>query len=214
MSARIHIVDYGVGNLYSLANALREIGVEPLLSASPTEIANAERVILPGVGAFPATYGTFKSRGMEDAIRKYLETERPMLGICVGMQMLMTRSEEFGVTEGLGIMRGTVQKIADHGTDGKPHKIPHIGWTDVRPVDGGTAWKGTIFDGIAPDTSFYFVHSFTAKPEDESDRLADGFYNGQRITASVTRGAVTGTQFHPEKSGEAGLDVLRNFARL
>lgn len=212
MSETIHIVDYGVGNLYSLANALREIGCTPVLSQSPDEITKAERVVLPGVGAFPATYGTFKARGMEDAIRRYLETERPLLGICVGMQMLMTQSEEFGVTQGLGIMEGSVRKIADHDDKGMPHKIPHIGWTDVLPPPARNDWENTVFKGIGAGTPFYFVHSFTAAPLNDNDRLADGFYNGVRITAAVTRGAVTGTQFHPEKSGKAGLQLLKNFA--
>ncbi len=214
MSARIHVVDYGVGNLYSLINALREIGADAVLSANPDDIAQADRVILPGVGAFAATYGTFKARGMEDAVRRYLARERPMLGICVGMQMLMTQSEEFGITQGLGIIDGTVQRIADTGPDGTPHKIPHIGWTDVVPVADGTPWKGTVFDGIEPATPFYFVHSYSAKPDDARHRLADGFYNGVRINASVINGPVTGTQFHPEKSGRAGLHLLTNFTRL
>lgn len=211
---RIHVVDYGVGNLYSLTNALREIGVEPILSASPDDIANADRVVLPGVGAFASTYGTFKARGMEDAVRRYLERQRPMLGICVGMQMLMSQSEEFGVTKGLGIIDGTVQRIADTSPDGTPHKIPHIGWTDILPANTGASWANTVFEGIAPHTPFYFVHSYSAKPVDEHNRLANGFYNGVQITAAVIKDHVTGTQFHPEKSGKAGLMLLSNFARM
>ena len=211
---RIHVVDYGVGNLYSLTNALREIGAEPVLSASPDEIVNADRVVLPGVGAFASTFGTFQARGMEDAVRRYLARERPMLGICVGMQMLMSQSEEFGITKGLGIIEGTVQRIADKSPEGITHKIPHIGWTDIVPANTGAAWGKTVFEGIAPNTPFYFVHSYSAKPVDEANRLANGFYNRVQITASVIKGHVTGTQFHPEKSGRAGLQLLSNFARL
>lgn len=214
MSARVHVVDYGVGNLYSLINALREIGCDALLTPDPDAVTTADRLILPGVGAFASTYATFRARGMEDAVRRYLDRQRPMLGICVGMQMLMTQSEEFGITQGLDIIPGTVSRIADQSPEGIPHKIPHIGWTDVVPAEGGSEWKSPVFNGIAPGTPFYFVHSYSAQPSEPDFRLADGFYNGVRITASVTRGHVTGTQFHPEKSGRAGLQLLHNFAKL
>jgi imidazole glycerol-phosphate synthase subunit HisH len=137
------------------------------------------------------------------------------LGICVGMQMLFETSSEFGVTEGLGLIGGRVEPVPAAGTDGTPHKIPHVGWSDLVPPDGATArWSGTPLDGLPSGVAAYFVHSFTAVPSDDADRLADVYYDGWRLSAAVRRGKVFGTQFHPEKSGPAGLRMIDNFLAL
>jgi glutamine amidotransferase len=137
-----------------------------------------------------------------------------VLGICVGMQMLMQIGEEFGEHEGLGVVPGRVRAIPGTRSDGTSHKIPHIGWSALDKPNGNTNWEGTILEGVAPGSTCYFVHSFTAEPADDSYRLADCDYHGRRISAALRAGNVSGTQFHPEKSGETGLRILRNFLAL
>ena len=136
------------------------------------------------------------------------------MGICLGMQMMLEASEEFGMHEGLGLIPGNVVAIPPTATDGKPHKIPHIGWNDLLPPTPGTDWNETILAGVSPGTAVYFVHSFAAVPASPEHRLADCDYDGRIISAAVKFGNLYGCQFHPEKSGEAGLRILKNFLLL
>lgn len=211
---RVTVIDYGIGNLLSVCRAFEHCGAEVRLAVSPMEVEKAERLVLPGVGAFVDGMAGLSAGGFIGPIRNYVQTGRPFLGICLGMQMMLETSEEFGVHEGLGLIPGNVLAIPPTGMNGKPHKIPHIGWDAIFPSTPTMDWKGTILAGIKPGTAVYFVHSFAAALSNPAHRLADCDYNGRIISAVLKCGNLYGCQFHPEKSGEAGLWVIRNFTLL
>lgn len=214
MSKHVLVVDYGVGNLLSVCRAFEACDAVAELSGNHERIATAERLVVPGVGAFGDCMSELRKRDLVKPIMDYVASGKPVLGICVGMQMLMQVGEEFGEHEGLGIVPGRVRAIPGTRSDGTPHKIPHIGWSALDKPSDGTDWDGTILEGVAPGSTCYFVHSFTAEPTDDRYRLADCDYHGRRISAALHAGNVSGTQFHPEKSGETGLRILRNFLAL
>jgi glutamine amidotransferase len=211
---RVVVVDYGVGNLLSVSRALTAAGGEVELSGSADRIRAAERVVLPGVGAFGDCMAELQRRDLVPALLAFIGTGRPMLGICVGMQILLEASEEFGEHAGLGVIHGRVTRIPDTGVNGLPHKVPHVGWNSLLPRPDAVAWHGTMFEGIVSGSPVYFVHSFTAEPLDARYRLADADYHGRTISAAVRMENVVGTQFHPEKSGGIGLKILENFLTL
>lgn len=206
----VTVIDYGMGNLHSVCRALEKVGAAPVLTEQPEALAAANHLVLPGVGAFKDGMAELAKRGFVDAVRNYAKSGKPLLGICLGMQMLFEESEEFGRHRGLGVMPGAVRAIPSQGADGLPHKIPHIGW-NALVAPGGASWEGTLLSGIPAGTEVYFVHSYTAQPVEEALRLADADYDGCRVSAVVREGHVYGCQFHPEKSGPAGLAMLRNF---
>lgn len=209
-SSIVTIVDYGSGNLLSVARALEHIGATARLSHDPAEIEAAQRLLLPGVGAFEDGMQGLREHGLIEPIRRYAASNRPLLGICLGMQMLASVGEEFGEHEGLGIIPGRVVEVPAVDVTGAAQKIPHIGWADLSPAEPD-CWAGTIFEGIREGTSVYLVHSYQFVPADPAHRLADCFYGGHRIAAAVHAGRTIGCQFHPEKSGEAGLSLLAGF---
>jgi glutamine amidotransferase len=212
MSKKITILDYGMCNLLNVARAFEHVGGEVTITELPEEAARADRLVVPGVGAFRDSMAEVRKRGCDDLIRDFIRTERPFLGICVGMQMLFDGSEEFGQHAGLGIIPGLIKAIPNTTVEGKLQRVPHIGWNHLVPAASGRAWDGTLLDGFAErNPALYFVHSFAAQPAQETDRLADCLYGGHRICASVQRGNVMATQFHPERSAEAGLSLLRRF---
>lgn len=210
----VTIVDYGIGNLYSVQRALETCGARVLLSADPQVIENASRLVLPGVGAFEDGMKGLRERGLVEPLRRHAASGRPLLGICLGMQMLASASEEFGLHEGLGIVPGRVRAVPAHTTEGRPHKIPHIGWTGLLRPQHGASWEGSPLEGSAAGTAVYLVHSFAVVPDDDSHRLADCDYGGHRLCAALRKGKVFGAQFHPEKSGPAGLAMLTRFLAL
>jgi|SRR5271166_3214616 len=214
MTPRVVVVDYGVGNLLSVCRAFEACGATVELTGSADRIASAERVVLPGVGAFGDCVRELERRGLTRPILDFIGSGRPLLGICVGMQMLIEVGEEFGEHAGLGVVPGRVRAIPATGASGAHHKIPHIGWSELTKPSERTQWKGTILDGIPERSTCYFVHSFTAEPAQEHYRLSDCHYDGRRVSAALRIGNVYGTQFHPEKSGEIGLRILRNFLEL
>ncbi len=210
---QVVVVDYGVGNLLSVSRAIEACGAEPRMAVAPDEIVGAERLILPGVGAFRDAMAELARRDFIAALRDYAVSGRPLLGICLGMQMLLDYSEEFGVSEGLGLIPGHVEAIPATDGAGKPHKIPHVGWAPLQTPEGAgvDAWRDSFLSQTPDGASAYFVHSFTAKPKDEAHRLADTDYNGGRISAAIKRGNVAGVQFHPERSGRIGLKMIERF---
>ncbi len=213
MNTPVTIIDYGSGNILSVTRAFNHCGAEPVLSDDPAVIENATRLVLPGVGAFADGMQGLHERGLIDPIRRFAASGRPLLGICLGMEMLATMSEEFGEHEGLGLVPGRVLPVPTCDVDGTAQKIPHIGWAELaQPTPG--RWSGTILDDTPEGTSVYLVHSFHLVPDDPTHRLADCFYGGHQITAAVQAGNVVGCQFHPEKSGEAGLHLLAAFLRI
>jgi glutamine amidotransferase len=209
MSVSVTMLDYGVGNLHSVAKALRESGADVLVTNRPEDVRRAERLVLPGVGAFADGMARLEKNGLSDAVGDFFETQRPLLGICLGMQMLFDESEEFGTHSGLGVIPGRVVGIPLR----LGFKVPHIGWSRIHPCPQ-SSWQGTVLADTHPGTRVYFVHSFSAVPECELDRLADTNYGSFRVSAAVQRGNVIGCQFHPEKSGEVGLTMLRRFLQL
>lgn len=205
----VAVVDYGIGNVFSVCNALRKIGAEPLLTRDPGALLAADRVILPGVGAFSSAMSNLRRYALDTVIADFIATGRPFLGVCIGMQLLMERSTEFGLHDGLGLIRGTVDRIPAVADDGHPLRVPHIAWSEVHATDalqGG--WQAATFDGAR---HYYFVHSYMARPDDPSHLLAVARYGGHQITAAVRKENVTGVQFHPERSGPEGLRLLSNF---
>lgn len=216
MSARnVIVVDYGMGNVLSVCRAIEHCGGTAALTGSPAEIAAADRLVLPGVGAFGDCMAALKDRGLIEPILSFVSTGRPFLGICVGMQILHDWGEEFGGAAGLGLIPGRVAQISTTTEAGGLRKIPHIGWTNVTPPQDANAerWRSTIFSAVEPGTPLYFVHSFSAAPANPLHRLAVADYQGYPVTAAVHRDNITGTQFHPEKSGPAGLALLTKFLR-
>lgn len=215
MSKNILIVDYGVGNLLSVGRAFQHCGATVSLSGDPAAIAAAGRVVLPGVGAFGDCVNALRAKGLDQAVLQHVAKERPLLGICVGMQMLFDGSEEFGQHKGLGLIPGQVQALPSSDVTGRPLKVPHIGWSPlVMPEAAGASWDGTPLAGLQPGTAAYFVHSFHGQPVDPAYRVANALYGGRLVTAAVRRDTVFGTQFHPEKSGPVGLAMIHNYLDL
>lgn len=209
----VTIVDYGLGNIFSVSRAVERVGASVHLTDRPAEILRAERLILPGVGAFAVGMEGLRERALVGPIRDYAASGRPLLGICLGMQMLVGASEEFGRHEGLGIVPGVVAAIGGSHADATALKVPHIGWNALARPAARRGWDGTILEGVEQGSGAYFVHSFTVVPEREEDRLADAVYGDCRISAAIQRANVSGCQFHPEKSGPIGLRIVENFVR-
>ena len=208
----ITVIDYGVGNLLSVSRGLEHCGAKVNISSDPEFILKSKKVILPGVGAFPNGMRALIELGLDIVIKEVVKNEVPLLGICLGMQLLLDESEEFGITKGLGVIPGKVVPIPNKSVDGEIQKIPHIGWNSL--VNLGADWQNTILQEVREGDAAYFVHSFTASPEKSEDRLADALYGDHKISAVIAKGNTTGCQFHPEKSGEIGLKILRNFVKL
>lgn len=212
--AKVVVVDYGMGNLLSVRRALEHVGAEVEQCADPDALGLAPKIILPGVGAFADGMAELRRLGLDVALREAAQRRTPIMGICLGMQMLFDSSEEFGHSVGLGLIPGRVVGIPRVGENGVPRKIPHIGWNDLVLAGGRQSWRGSVLEAVADGSSVYFVHSFMAVPDDPTDCLANCLYEGQAVTAAVAHGNVSGCQFHPEKSGQAGLSVMRQFLAL
>jgi len=213
---KVVIADYGVGNLLSVRRAVDRCGGEAKVTGSASEIGDADRLILPGVGAFGDCMAALRRAELVEPVRSFIESGRPMLGVCVGMQILFGDSDEFGSHEGLGLIPGVVRAIPGEDAGGRPHKIPHTGWTQLEVPAAASLdrWRNTMLGDTEPGTATYFVHSYTAYPADPAHRLADACYGGHRMAAAVARDNMTGTQFHPEKSGPVGLRMLERFLAL
>ena len=201
----VAIIDYGVGNLFSLKSSLREIGAEAVVTSDEKVIAEADRIILPGVGAFEDAARKLRESGMAEVVKREAAAGKPMMGICLGMQLMFDVGYEYGVHEGLGLIKGSVRPIADVIPEG--YKITHIGWNLLK-----FKRESPLFKYIKEDDYVYFVHSYYAAECDESVIAVTEY--GAELTAAVANGNVYGCQFHPEKSGEVGMNILKAFMEL
>jgi imidazole glycerol-phosphate synthase subunit HisH len=207
----VAVMDYGVGNLLSVRRALEHCGATVTVTAEHDVLLASPRVILPGVGAFANAMAELHRRGLDDVAKEIAHRGVPLLGICLGMQMLLDESEEFGASAGLGLIPGKVVAVPSVTTAGLPQKIPHIGWNALVLPAGRKNWAGTLLRHVKAADAVYFVHSFMSQPLDPAHRLADCLYGGVAISAVIAHRNVLGCQFHPEKSGEVGLNILRVF---
>ncbi len=211
---KVTVIDYGLSNLRSVQNAFAHCGAETLLTSSAADVRAAEALVLPGVGAFRDGMAGLERLGLVEVIRQKAAEGTPLLGICLGMQMLFDESEEFGTCPGLGLIPGRVVRIPDTDLQGNPQKVPHIDWDPLFPAGGRTDFAGTVLEKVAPGQECYFIHSYEAKPADEADRLADTRYGGRDVCAVAAHGSVVGCQFHPEKSGPVGLSIISQFLNI
>ena len=208
---RVGVVDYGIINLRNIIRGFEHVDAQVYSSRHADELFSADRLVLPGVGAFGRGMDELRHLGLDKGVREFAASGKPVLGICLGMQLLFDISHEYGEHKGLGILPGKVVPIPRKREDGSKRKIPHIGWNTLVPNGGDDAWIGTCFDGIGSSPSFYFVHSFMVRTTNSCDVLAYADYDGVSIVAAVQSGNITGMQFHPERSGPTGIEILRSF---
>ena len=209
----VTIIDYGVGNLLSVKRGFEHCGAKVVLTSDASLILSSQRVVLPGVGAFPNAMDKLQKLNLVSVIKELAILGTPLLAICLGMQLLMDESEEFGLTPGLGLISGRVVPVPDKTAEGASQKIPHIGWSSLYDSSENSNWAGTLLQDNKLGDSAYFVHSYMAQPASPKNGVAHAMYGGHRISAVISKNRITGCQFHPEKSGEVGLKILRRFCR-
>lgn len=208
----IAIVDYGMGNLFSIKNACQYIGLDAVITLSSREIASADGVILPGVGAFGKAMATLEGLKLVGVLKETVATGKPFLGICLGMQLLMSESYEFGHHRGLNIFQGSVVRLDENQP--KSFKVPHIGWNAIHPFPGRErAWEVSLLNGLTDGEFMYFVHSYHVRPVDRAICLSLTSYEGVEFCSSLEWKNVFACQFHPEKSALKGLRIYQNWAQ-
>ena len=221
---RVTIVDYGLGNLFSVQQACEHAGMRTVITSSHREIKKADAVILPGVGAFGDAMATLARLDLVGALVDVAASSKPLVGICLGMQLLMTESNEFGHHRGLGIIEGEVVRLETSADDAGVNKVPQVGWNRIYPAGAdadrddfkaaGTPWKAPLLGGVADGGYMYFVHSYYPKPVDPEVVVSTTSYGSVEFCSSLRSGFVFGCQFHPERSGWEGMRVYRNLAKL
>jgi glutamine amidotransferase len=211
MTRRVVIVSYGVGNIFSVFNALESIGQRPTLSGEPDVIERADALVLPGVGAFSKAMSNLRSTGLSCAISSLIQRGRPILGICLEMQLLMEGSSEFGDHVGLGFIKGRAERIPKSTVEGNALRVPHIGWNEVHVR--GCHQPLTHLQHSLDQRHFYFVHSYACNPTDSRDIVATVKYGCHELSAVIRRENIIGVQFHPERSGRNGLNFLKSFVQ-
>ena len=202
------IIDYQMSNLYSVIRAIENVGHRPKISSEPEEILNADALILPGVGAFGSAMKNLRELHLVDSIRSYISKGRPFMGVCLGLQLLFERSEEFGENNGLGIIKGDVKKF-ENSHHNEP--VPQIGWNKIYPLS--IDWRTTPFKGTQEGSWMYFVHSYYVNPIETSLILSETEYCKIKYCSSIQHENILATQFHPEKSGERGLEIYKNWLK-
>ena len=210
----IVIIDYGHGNLKSIQRGFEEVGKKTILSSDPVIVSNAGRLVLPGVGSFGSGIRHLKELGLFDAVYDFVKKGNPLLGICLGMQMLFDSGNEHGMHKGLGLIPGVVDKISEKSETKINRKIPHIGWSALTTLGCGSDWADSCLNNINQGDYVYFVHSYMAILEGNKYLLSQCSDEGLLIPAAVKRDNITGLQFHPEKSGRIGLQILSDFSNL
>lgn len=205
---KIGIIDYGLGNLFSVTNAFRQTGVDTILISSKQDLNKIDAIVLPGVGAFGDAMKRLKERNLIELIKEKAKDGLPILGICLGMQLLMNSSEEFGYNEGLGLIEGKVIKFSDVAS--KKFKIPQIQWNKVNLSN----INQELFSGLPNESFFYFLHSYYVLPENPNVIATTTQYKGVEYCSSIKKGNIFGAQFHPEKSSKQGLQLFKNFIKF
>ena len=208
--AALVIIDYGIGNLQSLKKAFNFLGEEPVVTEDAKVAEAADAIVLPGVGAFAAGMRGLHVRGLADTVKAFAKSGKPMLGICLGAQIMFEAGYEFGAHKGLGIIQGKVIRFPESKVK---EKIPEVGWNQVKKPKGVT-WDGTLFDALENDLTAYFVHSYVFEPAKAENIFGGTAYGGYAFCSAIRAGNVYGTQFHPEKSGPTGLAILKNFLNV
>ncbi|AGF78989.1 imidazole glycerol phosphate synthase, glutamine amidotransferase subunit [Desulfocapsa sulfexigens DSM 10523] len=211
MRTSVAIIDVGINNLLSVTSAFEFCGAKVSLVKNENDLLQAERLVLPGVGAFKDGMKKLEGEQLISGIKKISEEGKPLLGICLGMQMLFDSSLEFGLSPGLGLIPGKVVPIPPKDKSENNIRIPHIGWSSLYPCGDAGMWEETVFKKVKVGSFVYFVHSFMAVPEQGKHILAETQYCGHRIVAAVKKDNIFGCQFHPEKSGEVGLSIIDAF---
>ena len=214
INRKVTVIDYGVGNILSVTRALQQFGADVSIASSNAEIRKSTRVVLPGVGAFPNAMRSLTRLSIVETITEMSGNGTPILGICLGMQLLFEESYELNPTSGLCLIPGFVERIQKEASLEKFIKVPHIGWSEIHRPPEGREWKNTILQNVEDKSSAYFVHSYGCIPRERVDVLAVTKYCDLEIIAAVQRENVMGCQFHPEKSGETGLKILESFIKL
>jgi glutamine amidotransferase len=205
------IVDYSSGNIFSVTKAFEHFNCRVSLASTPEQISSADYLVLPGVGAFGDGMNTLRQRGLIEPMLEFVDRGKPFLGICLGMQLLLTSSEEFGAHQGLNLIPGQVRRLpAISGL-----KIPHVGWAQLQSPEGEAAdcWHDSILDGVTQDRDMYFVHSYAAYPDDSEHWLSRTSFGNHWFCSTARKDNVSACQFHPEKSSSAGLSIVHNFLR-
>jgi len=207
---KIAVIDYDLGNVRSISNAFKNQGADVFVTNDRDQILQSDGVILPGVGAFKYGMERLNEHGLVTIIEEYVSTGKPFMGICLGMQMLFDKSNEYGQSKGLSLIPGQVYSLPVSNTGSE--KLPHVAWSELRC--NNNEWVDTILHGLGSGTDVYFVHSFAAHPEDESHILSTTKYSEWDFCSSVKKDNIYGCQFHPEKSGKDGLKIIANFIRI
>jgi glutamine amidotransferase len=208
----VAVVDYGMGNLFSVKQACEHAGLRAEITSDQGEVRAADAIILPGVGAFGSAMAILEERGLTSAIRDSIEAGRPFVGICLGIQLLMTESVEFGTHQGLGIIPGTVVPFSPDLDRETPVKVPQMQWNRVQRADTHS-WNGTLLDGVQDNAFLYFVHSYYVVPDDDAVAIATSTYADVNFVSALQYKNVFACQFHPERSGPTGLVLYQNLAR-
>ena len=205
------VIDLGIGNLMSIIRGLEYCGAKVIVTSNPEIILNSSHVVLPGDGAFKFAMEQVKKRNLLNTLKSFNKSNSNLLGICIGMQMLFDESSEFENYEGLGLISGKVVPIPNKDTNGKKLTLPHIGWNNLQKSDHLKNWNETLLENNKVKDEMYFIHSYMAAPSNPSCKVAECIYGGHKITAVVMKNKMTGCQFHPEKSGNLGLKILKKF---
>jgi glutamine amidotransferase len=220
----VAVIDYGLGNLFSIQKACEHVGIRAIVTSDIELIKEANGLILPGVGAFGDAMLALNHLGLVEPIQAFARSQKPVLGICLGLQLLFSESDEFGLHPGLDIIAGKVRRLPNDENSKTPLKVPQVGWNRIRVPKSGTApgenegcpevWRDTLLDGIENGAFMYFVHSFYVKPLDEFQTLTQTIYGDTRFCSGVQKGHIYGFQFHPERSGPIGLQIYKNLFTL
>ncbi|MDR7073044.1 imidazole glycerol phosphate synthase subunit HisH [Fictibacillus barbaricus] len=205
----IGIIDYGMGNLHSVCSALKRIEQPYILSGNPEELHETDGLLLPGVGSFKDAMHQLEETGLADFIKKEAENGKPLMGICLGMQLLFDESAENGITTGLGLLPGKVTRFNGRNAEGKTYKVPHMGWNNLHFQQKDQPLLQGLDEGYV-----YFVHSYVVTTDNPQVLVAAAYYEGVEVPAVVGLNHIMGTQFHPEKSSETGMGMLKNFCRF